>query len=353
VLDFVLDFTSSLYLGFEHASSLLPDWPQLTVGKPAALEELGAASEVERDLAALTGCEAVALGTSTLHLFWDLFGMLAHPGSNIFLDQGSYPIGRWGVERASAAGVPVRSFAGGDVNALRSAVRCAPGGRPVVVTDGFWPSSGRAAPLMDYVECVRPHGGLVVVDDTQALGIFGQSMGNSSPYGVGGGGSLWQAPFGTGEIIVVSSLAKAFGAPVAMLGGTARIVSKFRRLSETRVHCSPPSAAALAAARRALEDNQTFGDSLRRRLVDRVVRFREGLRALGLLPVHGCFPVQPLKLPPSVRAEDAHVALLRRGVRTVLHRASAAVSSRISFIFTARNRRSDIDQALEALGGAR
>lgn len=349
----MLDFTSSLYLGFDHASSSLPGWPRLTLGKPAALEEWEGAPEIERDLAALTGCEAAALGSSTLHLFWDLFGMLVRPGWNIFVDSGSYPIARWGVERASAAGALVRSFPRGDAKALRVAMRCAPQGRPVVVTDGFSPARGRAAPLADYVECVEPQGGLVVVDDTQALGVFGKSPEVAPPYGIGGGGSLWPLGLRRSAVLVVSSLAKAFGVPMAMIGGPARMVTMFRQRSQTRVHCSPPSAVALAAARRALEDNRRFGDALRRRLAACVARFRKGLWALGLLAIPGCFPVQPIHLPVGRRAEPLYAALLRRGVQPVLQRASAAEGgSRIGFIFNARHRPGDIDHALGVLACA-
>ena len=63
----MLDFTSALYLGFEHASWTLTAWDRLTLGKPAALEEIAGAPPVQRELAALTGCERVLLGSSTLH----------------------------------------------------------------------------------------------------------------------------------------------------------------------------------------------------------------------------------------------------------------------------------------------
>ncbi|WP_433968357.1 hypothetical protein [Tunturiibacter gelidiferens] len=73
----MLDFTSAAYLEFEHASWNLPAWPRLTSGKPSALEELPGTAEVESELAALVGCERALLGTSTLHLFWDLFPLLS------------------------------------------------------------------------------------------------------------------------------------------------------------------------------------------------------------------------------------------------------------------------------------
>ena len=73
----MLDFTSSLYLGFRHASHELRPWAQLTTGAPAALVEPATATHVAQRLAALQGCQRATLATSSLHLFWDVFDQLA------------------------------------------------------------------------------------------------------------------------------------------------------------------------------------------------------------------------------------------------------------------------------------
>jgi 8-amino-7-oxononanoate synthase len=72
----VLNFTSALYLGLRHPSWSLRPWAQLTTGAPAALAPPPGARMVADMLAALQGCERAALAPSTLHLFWDLFGMV-------------------------------------------------------------------------------------------------------------------------------------------------------------------------------------------------------------------------------------------------------------------------------------
>ena len=212
--------------------SSLPAWPRLTLGKPAALAELDGTAELERALAELVGCEEAVLGTSTLHLFWDLIPFLAAPCGSVFLDEGSYPIARWGAERAAATGARLTEFAHYDVNALAKHLAGQGRGRPVVMTDGFCPACGRAAPLADFAQCAADAGGLVVVDDTQALGIFGVP-GKCLPYGRGGGGSLRMSAKRLDNVVVVSSLAKAFGVPVAMLGGAGPLVAAFRQSSAT------------------------------------------------------------------------------------------------------------------------
>ncbi len=345
----MLDFTSALYLGFEHASWSLPGWDRLTLGKPAALEEIAGAQQVQRELAALTGCERVLLGSSTLHLFCDLFAMLATRGVAIWMDEAAYPIARWGADRAAALGVPVRTFAHHSAAALRRALGTIGAARPVIVTDGYCPVRGTQAPLREYANCAAAGNGLLIVDDTQALGVFGRRDESMAPYGSGGGGSLRYFDLRDPGIVVVSSLAKAFGVPVAMLGGSEALVNAFRENSASFVHCSPPSAAVISATQRALAMNRRWGEVLRRRLVEHVVRFRRGLP--GLLAVGSLFPVQPLELREGMDARAVYRALLGFGVRPVLHRDSSGGGSRISFVLTARHRLSEIDHAVESLTG--
>src|SRR5262249_23039083 len=144
--------------------------------------------ELQKEVAALTGCERALLGTSTLHLFWDLFRILSETDSSIFRDEGSYPIAGWGTETAAARGGPVVACRHHDAHALHELLKRPFGRRrPVVVVDGFCPACGRPAPIAEYLDCVRPLGGVVIIDDTQALGIFGHSPGVQMPYGKGGG----------------------------------------------------------------------------------------------------------------------------------------------------------------------
>ena len=349
----VLDFTSSLYLGVEHAWRSLTRWEKLTLGKPAALESLPGTRPVERELAALTGCERVLLAPSTLHLFWDLFGFLARRGVSIFLDAGSYPIVRWGVERAVGCGAPVQVFRQHDHQALRSLLKStAAGYQPVVVADGFSPMRGSSAPVAAYLECVKPMGGLVVLDDTQALGIFGHSKATEQPYGKEGGGSLRRAGVRASRVVLVSSLAKAFGAPLAMLGGSEAVTAAFELESATRMHCSPPSAAVVAAASHALAINERHGEALRRQLAQRVAHFRRGLRGLNVIATDGLFPVQPLRMPEHINVGALHEALFARGLQAVLHRSTNGPDMLISFIITTKHTTEEIDWAVACLTDA-
>lgn len=351
----MLDFTSALYLDMRHPTSSLKPWRALTTGRPAALAAPPGADRVAQALSRLVGCEHATLGTSTLHIFWDLFAVLAKERIGIYLDAGTYPIVQWGVERVAAKGVRAATFARHDPAALDTLLRRDEllGLRPVVVTDGLCPATGRPAPLIEYLRRIRERGGgYLVIDDTQALGILGHSPGPLAPYGRGGGGTLvWhglQAP----ELIVGSSLAKGFGVPLAVLAGSQSMIARFEHDSATRMHCSPPSTALIRAAEHALAVNETWGDRLRWRLAQLVRRFRERLRQVGLAASGGLFPVQTLRPVAAIDASGLHALLQESGVRTVLHRARDGQDARLSFLITALHTPSDIERCAKALGQA-
>jgi len=345
----MLDFTSSLYLGMQHPAWTLSDWTALTLGKPAALESPPGAEELESGLAALTGCEAALLATSTLHAFFDLFAALAGPRTTVLIDHSAYPISGWAVRRAGAH-TRVRFFPPCDFEALHWLLRRSSGFRPLVVTDGVAPISGVPAPLAAYSKLAAMYGGFVVVDDTQALGILGSSPGGCPPYGRGGGGSLQHAGIRSNEVIIVSSLAKALGVPVAMIGGSRSIVDRLRSSGLMRKHASPPSVAVISAGIQALEANRRDGDRLRNKLARSVARFRKGLIRTGIAANGTLFPVQPLHLHRG-QAFPVYGMLLRQGIRAVLQR-NAAGSAQISFLLTARHSSEDIDEVLAALAHA-
>jgi 8-amino-7-oxononanoate synthase len=350
----MLDFTSALYLGLQHPSWSLRPWKQLTMGTPAALRSPASANAAAQQLAQLQGCEAATLGTSTLHLFWDLFGLLAQARITILVDAGTYPIARWGAERAAGRGVHVTTFAHHDADALWRELKADTGGgrRPVIVTDGFCPGCGTPAPLATYLQYARVFGGSLVLDDTQALGIFGRTPNREIPYGVGGGGMLpWSNIHGP-DVLVVSSLAKAFGVPIAVMAGSRSAIGEFESSSQTRVHCSPPSIGTIHALEHALDMNARFGDRLRQRLTHLITRFRHVMAAAGFRFTGNLFPVQTLVAPESTDVVALYRALSAAEVSAVLRSGGRNRVGLLSFLITAKHTSGDVDRATQALVAA-
>ncbi|TQM36850.1 aminotransferase class I/II-fold pyridoxal phosphate-dependent enzyme [Pseudonocardia cypriaca] len=345
------DFTSSLYLGMRHASAELPPWSALTTGRPSALGRPIVAEAVATLLAGLQGADRAMLVRSTLHAFSDCLDVLAGTGSALVVDAALYPVARWAVQRAAGLGVPVASVAHHDLGGLRRVLDGLRrrGLRPVVVADGICGGCARPYPLEEAARRTRAHGGVLVIDDTQALGLFGGSGGG--PFGHGGGGSVRRAGITFHDIVAVASLAKAFGAPVASVAGPAEIIRRVERLGGSNQHSSPPSIVDVAAAARALERNAADGDRLRCRLAIRVRLLRRRCAEQGLHLAGGLFPVQAT---PEVGVETG-LRLLDRlashDLRAVLRR-DCAGGSAVALALTATHRCADVAAAADILAAA-
>jgi 8-amino-7-oxononanoate synthase len=289
---------------------------------------------------------------STLHGAWDLGGLLDKQRETLYVDAEVYPILRVAALRARSRGVTVRDVAHYDAAALERSL----GGdarRPVVLVDGLCPACGGPAPLAAYVAAVRRRGGLLVVDDTQAAGILGGPGGAVPEWGRGGGGSLphhglERAP----DILLLVSFAKALGAPVAAIGGSATMVERYEARADTTVHSSPVSVAAVRALEHALAVNRSRGERLRHRAACAVQRFRRGLRELGIDADGGVFPVQALPSLARPAAIALHRHLLDAGIRAVPQSQAGGAEGRPVFVLTARSRDADIDAALAAIASA-
>ncbi|MDR5757123.1 aminotransferase class I/II-fold pyridoxal phosphate-dependent enzyme [Caballeronia sp. LZ035] len=342
----MLDFASALYLGMQHDELATQRPFALTLGRPAALEEPPGAVRVAASLARLQGCEKALLTTSTLHLFWDLFEMLSRAPTALLVDACAYPVSRWAMQRVPPRGCSLGAFSHHDLASLRAlAVNARTRGqRPVLVTDGYCGACGRSPPIGSYSALVEALEGLLVIDDTQSLGILGGAPDGSVPYGRGGGGVLrWHGVSGA-RIIVGASLAKAFGAPLAGIAGSSALIEQFRDASRTRVHCSPPSVAAIRAAQNALRINADYGDALRRCLHARVECLRVAMTCAGLrLRTAFPFPMQHFDVPPHRDAAALSARLLEQGVWAVATQGGG--HSRLTFLVTVRHRMHDIELA--------
>jgi 8-amino-7-oxononanoate synthase len=335
----MLDFSSALYLGMRHPSAELGGWDALTLGRPAASMAPPGAAQLAAALALLCGCQAATLLPSTLHLFCDLFELLAREPLAILVDGASYPIARVGAERAAAHGTPLTVFAHADLDGARRLAQAArrQGRRPLILADGHVPGVPRPPPLAAYAALMREAGGYLVLDDTQMIGLGGAA----------GGGSLRQRGVGGPHVVAGSSLSKAFGAPLAVLCASADLVRRFVQASQARVHSSPPSVASIKAALAALRINRVHGERLRARLWCRVAQWRAGAARRGIALRAGAFPVQTLALARGVDGAALHACLRRAGVDALLQRSGAQAA--LSFIVTARHAPAEIDRALALL----
>jgi 8-amino-7-oxononanoate synthase len=350
----VIDLTSSLYLGLRHPGASLPEWDTFTLGVPAALQEPPAAAAVGQRLRRLIGTAAARVATSTLHAFVDLGAALSTEPISLGIDTAAYPLGRFGLGQVvRATGAPVTFVAHYDApSAARWAQRMRAWRlRPILLVDGVCPSCGRAAPLAALCDALSASRGLVVLDDTQAVGLLGRNTGDHHSWGHGGGGSVPHAG-GPAEAVVVASLAKALGAPLAVIAGSEDIVRRTRQQGLTWAHASPPSTPVLLAALRGLEVNDRQGDALRRRLLANITTLQRSLSERGVAFQGGCFPVQRLPVDTSHEALRLCERLAARGVRGVPLSGGCRGRPAVGLIVTASHRREDLRRVAAAVAGS-
>ena len=334
-----LEFRSSLYLGMRHEAARLSRWTQLTTGAPAVLGSTPGTTAVETRARRWLGSESVALATSTLHAFTDIYA--THEGVSVIMDEFMYPVA------CLAARGPVGRFRHHDPSSLERRLRCS--SPSLVVTEGWCPICGRAAPLARYAELAQRANALLVIDDTQAIGVLGPAWTAMTPFGSSGAGSAAAAGItGHPSTVVVASAAKAFGAPIALVAGPDATITRLRSLGPTRTHSSQPSAAHVMALSRALHINDTCGEHLRRRLARLVAIFADRLPGRCARVRSTRFPVLVIDLPVTVDPRE-----LCRQLR--LHHVRAAVvqghgAPHLVFIIRADHTRDDVARASDLLG---
>ncbi len=346
----MVDFSIFGYLGLRHTKDELRPWDHFSSGPPLSVKANPYSNALSDRVAALQGCESGILASSTLHLFWDFFTALSDEEVAIYVDAEAYPISQWGIECAIAKGVPVFPFPHQSPKVLNSLLsQNAPDRRrPIVVVDGVSSSTWSPAPLSDYLKSIEPFGGLLVIDDTQALGLLGHSPHRQDPFGLGGGGSLRWHEIEAPNVLFVSSFAKGFGVPIAVFTGSRQMVEWFRRNSKTLEHCSPPCIPLLYAVEHSLDVNELEGDELRARLAANIRSFQTILQEAGFSEPGPIFPIQSVDLPEGSNAVFLEKELQARGVRALFQQ-SGNDRARVVMGITAEHSPAEIEYAAGVL----
>lgn len=304
----MIDFTSSLYLGWSanHLQEKLP----ITDGKPSILQQNALKNKLEYQLKIFTGSEAIHVAPSTLHIFTDLVGMLHPPKHVLLCDQQMYPAFDSAKEQAKGRGIQLVHTQHYSPRNLAKAIRkYAKGKIPVMISTGFSTNSGKKLPIQGFLKVLAPYQGWLIIDDTQAFGLLG-------PKGKGilGTPNLRRKP----KLLVVNSMAKAFGVPIAFLAGSSSFLKKYKRNARSETYNSPVSNWHLNAALQMLSKNQIEGDQARKLIHRKVKYVKEQLRQLGFHPNPGLFPYVMLNRLSKLQSINIWKWLKRKNIHTVL-----------------------------------
>lgn len=210
----------------------------------------------------------------------------------------------------------------------------------VVVTDGVFSMEGAIARLPDLIELCRKHHAVLMVDDSHATGVLGETgRGTSEHFGV------------VGEVdIITSTLGKALGgAAGGFVAASAAVCDYLTQRARPQLFSNalPPTVAASSLA--SIEYLEAHPERVRT-LRENARYFRDQLLGLGFKPLPGETPIIPVILGETAAAIRMSDLLLGEGVFVtgfgypVVPQGQARVRCQISATHT----REDLDQALAA-----
>lgn len=221
----------------------------------------------------------------------------------VFIDElGHYSL----FDAARLSGRQIITFAHCDAQALRDAVRQheAHGRRPLVLTDGVFATTGRMPPLAEYAAIVAAGRGRLVVDESHAYGVLGESGRGAAEH------------CGVTDALHAGTLGKGFCAQGALLPCTREFAARVRALPPVRgAGAGSPVSALVAAAAlrlaRAHPEKRLHLQAISRRL-------KAGLRALGLEIVDTPAPIAAFRVGRKPDMLALQQALFDDGLHVVI-----------------------------------
>ena len=151
------------------------------------------------------------------------------------------------------------------------------------------------------------------------------------------------------NIITVSSLAKGFGIPIAVLSGAKNMIQEFKEKSKTRLNNSPVSNAHLTAAQNALLKNKQRGERWRNQLLKRVIYLKRQLHEIGLVTGTSYFPVQIIRNLTKNQAIKLHNHLKVKGIETLLLAKHGRQKPALGILLNVNHKVGDIDYLIQEI----
>jgi 7-keto-8-aminopelargonate synthetase-like enzyme len=219
----------------------------------------------------------------------------------MFVDEGAH----WSItDFMHALQKPVYTFAHGDPEDLGRKLQAhlKAGQRPLVASDGIFPTFGKIAPLPAYLPLVETYDGCLWVDDCHALGVLGaHGRGTYEHYGLR-----------SERLYFGGTLSKAAGAHGGIIPGKEEFILPIRTGHIANGSNASVSAAA-AAAVKGLELMMTQPE-LRQQLWRNAYQLKSGLKAMGFDQDDSPVPVAAWVLKTAEDMDRVQAEMMKRGI---------------------------------------
>ena len=298
--------------------------------------------ELEETIAAFVGTDASLSYVSAWNANEGLTGTVAEEGDLVLSDALNHASIIDSMRLAKAiTKCTTGVFRHSDMDDLRAKLDANRGARRKFIwTDGIFSMEGSIAKLPEILQIARDHDAIVVMDDSHATGVLGETgRGTAEHFGV------------MGEVdIITSTLGKALGgAAGGFVAGPAVLCDFLTQRSRPQLFSNalPPTVAASAmAAVRFIEEHPDRVRTLR----ENSRYFRDSIVEAGFSPLPGETPIVPIIVGETSAAIQMSDLLLDEGIFVtgfgfpVVPQGQARVRCQLS----AAHSRGDIDQAVEA-----
>lgn len=230
----------------------------------------------------------------------------------------------------------------GDLDDLVEKLKANQGARRRLIwTDGVFSMEGSIAKLPEILQIARDHDAIVIMDDSHATGVLGETgRGTAEHFGV------------LGEVdVITSTLGKALGgAAGGFVAGPAALCDTLTQRSRPQLFSNalPPTVAASALA--SIEFIEAHPERVRT-LRENSAYFRGAIREAGFNPLAGDTPIVPIIIGETSDAIRMSEMLLDEGIFVtgfgfpVVPQGAARLRCQISAAHT----RADLDLAVRAI----
>ena len=214
----------------------------------------------------------------------------------------------------------------------------------LITTDGVFSMDGYVAKLKEICALAKKYNALVHVDDSHATGFFGPT----------GKGSIEHCDVIDEVDIITSTLGKALGgASGGFTSGKADIIDMLRQKSRPYLFSNTVAPAIVSASIEVINILQK-STSLRDRLADNTLYFRQEIQKLGYDVKDGNHPIVPIMLYDAQVAKKLSESLLKKGIYVISFSYPVVPQdqARIRVQISASHSKNDLNRALEEFAKA-
>ncbi len=178
-----------------------------------------------------------------------------------------------------------------------------PGERPLLATDGVFPTYGVIAPIPEYLATIKQYNGLIAIDDAHSCGVLGPN----------GRGTYDHFGLKDDSLYFCGTLSKAFGGEGGFVCGTKEFVDNAKARTGVYPGATPTGTATAAAAAKGLEI-VTNHPEMRQKLWKNVKRVKDGIRNMGFPMNDTHVPIVSWELKSAKEMLAVQKALLDKGI---------------------------------------